>query len=82
MRKRIANPGADAGAPSKALRLLRLPSVEDRTGLRHSQIHALERRGQFPARVNISTRAAGWLEHEIDQWIADRVTASRGSRAT
>ena len=58
-------------------RILRLPRVEDRVGLKHSQIHSLETRGQFPRRIKISERASGWLEHEIDQWIAGRAAASR-----
>jgi prophage regulatory protein len=59
-------------------RFLRLPQVEDRTGLKHSQIHTLEVSGRFPKRVKISERASGWLEHEIDAWIEQRVMASRG----
>lgn len=58
-------------------RFLRLPLVEDRTGLKHSQIHTLEVLGKFPKRIKISERASGWLEHEIDAWIEQRVTASR-----
>ena len=58
-------------------RFLRLPLVEDRTGLKHSQIHTLEVSGKFPKRIKISERASGWLEHEIDAWIEQRVTASR-----
>ena len=61
----------------KPLRFQRLPTVEDRTGLRHTQIHALERLGKFPRRVKISERASGWLESEIDAWIEQRVAASR-----
>jgi prophage regulatory protein len=58
-------------------RFLRLPRVEDRTGLKHSQIHTLEVAGKFPKRIKISERASGWLEHEIDAWIEQRVIASR-----
>lgn len=58
-------------------RFLRLPEVERRTGLRHTQIHKLEVQGRFPRRVKISVRAAGWLEHEIEAWIDGKVEASR-----
>lgn len=60
------------------MRFLRLPKVEDRTGLKHSQIDTLETSGKFPKRIKISERASGWLEHEIDAWIEQSVNASRG----
>jgi len=61
----------------KPLRFLRLPLVEERTGLRHTQIHKLETQGKFPKRVKISERASGWVEHEIDQFLEARIAASR-----
>ncbi len=64
-----------------AIRFLRLPKVEDRTGLKHTQIYRLEVRGKFPKRIKISERASGWLEHEIEAWIEQRVVASRGQSA-
>lgn len=27
------------------------------------------------------TRAVGWLEHEVDQWLRDRIAASRRAAA-
>ncbi|MGE0582865.1 MAG: helix-turn-helix transcriptional regulator [Steroidobacteraceae bacterium] len=59
------------------LRLLRLPDVEGRVGLRRSMIHRLEQRGEFPRRVRISARAAGWIESEINDYIHARIAASR-----
>jgi prophage regulatory protein len=58
-------------------RFLRLPMVESRTGLKKSQIHTLEADDKFPKRIKISDRASAWLEHEIDEWIEQKVTASR-----
>jgi prophage regulatory protein len=39
--------------------------------------YALLKEGQFPRPINLGARAVGWLESEIDAWIADRVQASR-----
>lgn len=64
---------------SAPLRLLRLPDVEQRVGLRRSAIHKLEQAGKFPRRVRISARAAGWVEHEINDYIHARIAASRGA---
>jgi prophage regulatory protein len=64
--------GSNASLTARGLRVLRLPQVQDCTGLRRSQIYALERAGKFPQRVSISERASGWLEHEVHQYIAQR----------
>ena len=36
-------------------------------------------RGEFPASIPLGDRAVGWLESEVDQWIAERV-AQRDAR--
>ena len=58
---------------AKPGKIIRLPSVEDRTGLKKSSIYALEKEGCFPARVRLSARAVGWREDEIESWISERV---------
>jgi prophage regulatory protein len=55
------------------LRILRLPEVERRVGLSGEQIAILERAKQFPGRVSPSPRTVGWIEHEIDFWIRQRI---------
>lgn len=57
---------------------LRLELVKSRTGLSRSTIYAYVREGRFPAPVGISTRCVGWIESEIDDWIAARI-ATRGA---
>jgi predicted DNA-binding transcriptional regulator AlpA len=32
----------------------------------------MERRGDFPSRIQVSPQAVGWLESEVDHWIASR----------
>jgi prophage regulatory protein len=64
--------GSNESLTGRRLRVLRLPQVQDCTGLRRSQIYALERAGKFPQRVSISERASGWLEHEVHEYIARR----------
>ena len=36
----------------------------------------MTRRGEFPRQVPLGTKAVGWVESEIDEWI-DRCTARR-----
>ena len=58
-------------------KILRLPTVMGRTGLTRSMVYALIKDSQFPHSINLGPRAVGWLESEINAWIASRVEASR-----
>ena len=33
----------------------------------------------FPQPVRLGARAIGWIESEVDQWIRDQISASRGN---
>ena len=55
-------------------KILRLPQVIERTGKRRSAIYADLNAGAFPRPVKLSPKAVGWLESEIDDWIAARVS--------
>lgn len=57
--------------------ILRLRSVLSRTGLSRSMAYDLMAKDQFPKPIGLGARAVGWLESEIDAWIAQRVKASR-----
>jgi prophage regulatory protein len=53
-------------------RILRLPEVIARTGLRRDSVYRLARAGRFPKPIKISQRATGWLSQEIDEFVAGR----------
>lgn len=55
-------------------RILRAPEVSRRCGISRVTIWRLERAGRFPARRHLTDYLVGWLEHEIDEWIATRRT--------
>jgi prophage regulatory protein len=59
-----------------AKRLLRYEGLSTK-GIFYSktQLWRLEKRGQFPRRVPIGPGRHGWVEEEIDQFIADRIAA-------
>jgi prophage regulatory protein len=63
-------------------RLLRLPQVLDRTGLSRSSLYRLHAAGSFPRRVQISERSVGWIESEVDAWLASKVCDSRPAPVT
>ena len=62
-------------------RLLRLPDVEARTGLRKSAIYAGMKAGTFPACIKLGPRAAAWPLSHIEAWITERVRSSRWVRS-
>ncbi|MGB8031307.1 MAG: AlpA family transcriptional regulator [Terracidiphilus sp.] len=57
--------------------ILRLPAVKMRTGLSRSSIYQWIAKGQFPAPVSLRARAVGWVESEVDEWIARRIAENR-----
>ena len=71
-----ASPPRPAAA-AKGQRILRLPAVVDKTGLSRATVY--RRFGHM--RIALGANSAGWLESDIDAWIAERVAASRGAAA-
>ena len=59
--------------------VLRLPTVKARTGLSRSTIYQRVSAGTFPRPVNLGARAVGWLESEVDSWLAAQIERSRKS---
>lgn len=57
-------------APPPA-RLLRLPEVIDRVGLRRSAIYQRMSEGRFPKSRSLGPKCAVWVEAEIDHWISE-----------
>ncbi len=57
--------------------ILRLPIVKARTGLSRSTIYLRIAEGSFPAPISLGGRAVGWIEAEVNDWLAKRIEASR-----
>ncbi len=55
------------------LKILRLPEVIARVGLKRASIYHHISEGTFPKPIPLGPRAVGWLEHEIDEWIRERL---------
>ncbi|MBN3174386.1 AlpA family transcriptional regulator [Pectobacterium brasiliense] len=54
--------------------LIRLSGVMKKTGLRKSWIYLLMKQGEFPQTVKIGTRSVAWVESEVNDWIAARIS--------
>ncbi|HDP0319587.1 AlpA family transcriptional regulator [Salmonella enterica subsp. diarizonae] len=59
--------------PSQSHRLLRLPQILDKTGLKRAQVYAYMKTGDFPKSVKIGPSSVAWLESEIDDWINEKL---------
>ncbi|WP_318454460.1 helix-turn-helix transcriptional regulator [Photobacterium leiognathi] len=53
--------------------ILRLPEVQERTGLSRSSIYNYMEKNKFPKSISLGERAVGWLESEIESWISNKV---------
>ncbi len=64
----------------RELAILRRKQVQIRTGLSRSTIYQYIKDGVFPKPVALGPRAVGWLESEVNEWIAERVKIARDTQ--
>ena len=57
--------------------ILRLPAVMARTGLSRSTIYLRISKGCFPRSISLGGRAVGWIDAEVNEWVAQQIKASR-----
>nr|WP_225008138.1 AlpA family phage regulatory protein [Novosphingobium percolationis] len=50
-------------------RLLRLPDVMARVGLKRSAIYQRMNEGRFPKSRSLGSRCSVWVEDEINDWV-------------
>lgn len=65
---------------AKKRRLIRLKNVIDKTGIPRSGLYLKIYNNQFPKPIKLSTRSVAWIEDEVDQWIEQRIEATRGKQ--
>jgi prophage regulatory protein len=61
--------------PSSPRRVLRMDATMDKVGLRQSQIREKVAKGTFPKPIRLSPsgRAIGFLEHELEEYLEERI---------
>lgn len=57
-------------------RLIRLPVVMRKVGLKRTAIYERMRRGCFPKSRSLGRRRTFWLETEVDEWIRSVIDAA------
>ena len=58
-----------------SIKLLRLPSVLEKTGLKRSTFLSKVRSGDFAKPVRISPRSIAWRLEDVEEWINSRPLA-------
>ena len=59
--------------------IIRLPEVKSKTGLSRSSIYLRMSNGEFPQSISLGSRAVGWLDADIEQWLDERIAVSKGA---
>ena len=67
----------ETAALSAPARLLRLPEVIARVGLKRSTIYQRMSEGRFPKSRCLGQKCAVWVEAEIDAWIREIVVSDQ-----
>lgn len=57
--------------------VVRMPDVQVMTGMSRATVYRMMKDETFPSQIQLSPRAVGWLRTEIEQWIANKLTAQR-----
>lgn len=65
------------GSRSAEVRLIRLKLVITKCGKSRSSIYEGMKNATFPKAVKLGPRASAWVEGEINDWLHQRIRASR-----
>lgn len=63
---------SNAAIAPDVIRIIRLPEVCRMTGLGRAMIYRLQSRKSFPQSVKITDYAVGWIDSEVQTWLAQR----------
>ena len=65
------------------MKMLMFPDLQNLKGISFCRVHLdrLEKAGTFPKRVHLGPNRVGWVEAEIDRWLAARVAERDASPA-
>jgi prophage regulatory protein len=62
----------------ETIRLLRFRQVRERVALSRSTITRLERRGEFPHHIRLTSGTVAWREDAVEQWLRERIAFQGG----
>ena len=59
-------------------KIIRISDVKAKTGLSRSTIYLRMAEGKFPQQISLGSRAVGWINTEVIDWIEHQISESRG----
>jgi prophage regulatory protein len=62
--------------------ILKLIDLKPITGMSGSSIYRGAANGTFPKPIKLGERSSGWLRSEVDEWLNNRIEASRNSEVS
>ena len=67
---------------SNPTKLVTYEELKPAKGIQYSrmQIARLMKAGRFPQKVQISSARIGWIEREVDEWIASKADARQSAK--
>jgi prophage regulatory protein len=63
-------------------RMIRLPEVRQTVALSRSEIYRLISLRRFPAPIRLGERAVGWDFDAVQEWLRQRIAASKDAAAS
>lgn len=61
-------------------KILKLPTVIEKTGCGRASIYRKIAEGGFPTPIKLGERSVGWIESEVDDWLDKQIELSRGKK--
>lgn len=63
------------------MEILREPELVEKLRLSRATIWAMAKAGTFPKPIRIGANAVGWLKHEVEAWLQERIAQRDGEAA-
>lgn len=55
------------------MKIIKVPEVLERCAMSKASLYRMLQRNEFPRQVRISIRSIGFYEHEVNEWLAERI---------
>jgi prophage regulatory protein len=60
--------------------IYKVSELSEQLSLSIPTIYRMSAVGEFPKPIKLGKRSSGWLKSEVDQWLQDRIEASRNDQ--
>lgn len=60
-----------------ATKIIRLPEVLTRVGIKRATLYDWIAEGKFPKQIKLGPRSVGWEEQTVEDWLSNRISLSK-----